>query len=161
MKKITDFELADIQSGENLLAKAQGKAVLLVNVASECGFTPQYEALQALHAELADKGFAVLGVPCNQFGAQEPGSDEDIVTFCTTRYAVNFPMSRKVDVNGPGRHPLYAWLTEPDQGYPGDIAWNFEKFLINCDGKPVGRYPSATLPNDNGLMQDIAEALPG
>lgn len=160
MKKITDFELADIQSGENLLATVKGKAVLLVNVASECGFTPQYEALQALHAELADKGFTVLGVPCNQFGAQEPGSDEDIVTFCTSRYAVNFPISRKVDVNGAGRHPLYAWLTEPDQGYPGDIAWNFEKFLINCDGKPAGRYPSATLPNDNGLMQDIAEALP-
>lgn len=161
MKKITDFELADIQSGSNLLATVRGKAVLLVNVASECGFTPQYDALQTLHADLADKGFTVLGVPCNQFGAQEPGSEEDIVAFCTSRYAVNFPMSRKVDVNGPGRHPLYAWLTDAAQGFPGDIAWNFEKFLINSDGKPVGRYPSATTPDDNGLMQDIAEALPG
>ncbi|NNF51067.1 MAG: glutathione peroxidase [Gammaproteobacteria bacterium] len=161
MTALADFELADIHSGENLVAQARGKAVLLVNVASECGFTPQYEALQSLHDELADKGFTVIGVPCNQFGAQEPGSEEEIVSFCTSRYSVSFPMSKKTEVNGANRHPLYAWLTDPAQGFPGDIAWNFEKFLIDHRGLPVGRYPSGVTPRDNGLMQDIAEALPG
>ncbi len=160
MAGIGDFELAEISSGEDILKATRGKAVLLVNVASECGFTPQYKDLQALHEELADQGFAVIGVPCNQFGAQEPGSEEEIVTFCTSRYAVSFPMSRKLEVNGPGRHPLYGWLTDAAQGFPGDIAWNFEKFLIDSKGELVGRYPSAVAPRDKGLMQDIAEALP-
>jgi len=160
MTGISDFKLADIRSGENLLAKLQGKALLLVNVASECGFTPQYEALQSLHEELADKGFSVLGVPCNQFGGQEPGDEKEIVEFCSSRFAVSFPMSRKVEVNGPKRHPLYAWLTDPARGFPGDIAWNFEKFLIDSHGVPVGRYPPSVAPRDNGLLQEIAAALP-
>lgn len=160
MTGISDFELADIKSDDNLLSKVKGKAVLLVNVASECGFTPQYEALQSLHDELCDQGFTVLGIPCNQFGGQEPGSESDIAAFCTSRYAVSFPMSKKTKVNGQSRHPLYAWLTDPAQGFPGDIAWNFEKFLIDTRGLPVGRYPSAVSPRDNGLLQDIAGALP-
>lgn len=161
MTGISDFELAEINSGDNILAAAQGKAVLLVNVASECGFTPQYKDLQALHDELADKGFMVVGIPCNQFGAQEPGSEKEIAEFCTSRYAIGFPMSQKVNVNGPERHPLYAWLTDPRQGYPGDIEWNFEKFLIDSRGVVAGRYPSAVSPRDNGLMQEIAAVLPG
>lgn len=160
MAGIGDFELAEIGSEENILSAAKGKAVLLVNVASECGFTPQYEGLQSLHEELADKGFTVIGIPCNQFGAQEPGTEQEIVEFCTSRFSVSFPMSQKVDVNGSGRHPLYAWLTDPAQGFPGDIAWNFEKFLVDSQGAVVGRYPSAIAPRDNGLLQDIAEALP-
>lgn len=161
MSALNDFDLADIASGENLLAKHNGDVLLLVNVASECGYTPQYAELQALHTELSDKGFAVLGAPCNQFGAQEPGDEQAIQAFCDTRYGVTFPMSRKLEVNGPKRHPLYAWLTAPEQGMPGDIEWNFEKFLIGRDGRPLSRYPAATSPKDNGLLQDIAEALSG
>lgn len=160
MTGIFDFELAEISSGDNILAAAQGKAALLVNVASQCGFTPQYKELQALHEELADKGFMVVGIPCNQFGAQEPGTEQEIVEFCTSRFSVSFPMSQKVDVNGPKRHPLYAWLTDTAQGFPGDIAWNFEKFLVDSRGAVAGRYPSGVAPRDNGLLQDIAGALP-
>lgn len=160
MTSIEDFELASIEGDDNVLDKVRGKAVLLVNVASKCGYTPQYAQLEALYRELASDGFAVLGVPCNQFGAQEPGGEDDIIAFCASRYEVSFPMSRKVDVNGPGRHPLYAWLTAPEQGFPGDIAWNFEKFLIDSHGVPAARYPSAVSPRDKGLLQDIADVLP-
>ena len=108
--------------------------MLAVNVASQCGLTPQYTDLEGLHEELADEDFAVVGFPCNQFGAQEPGSEEEIQTFCSTNYGVTFPMSAKLEVNGAGRHPLYAWLTDPANGHAGDIQWNFEKFLIGRDG---------------------------
>jgi glutathione peroxidase len=101
----------------------------------------------------------VVGFPCNQFGAQEPGSEQQIQTFCSTTYGVTFPMSAKLDVNGPGRHPAYAWLTDAANGHPGDIQWNFEKFLVGRDGSLLGRYPPTTRPEDNGLRQDIAEAL--
>lgn len=160
MTSIRDFTLADIQSGEDLLAALAGRAILIVNVASECGYTPQYSELESLYRELREHGFSVVGAPCNQFGAQEPGSASEIVQFCKSRFEVSFPLSAKLEVNGPGRHPLYAWLTAPEQGFAGDIAWNFEKFLIDADGKPVGRYPSAVSPRDNGLLQDIAAALP-
>lgn len=101
----------------------------------------------------------MLGFPCNQFGAQEPGSEKDIMKFCSITYDVTFPMSAKLEVNGAGRHPLYAWLTAPANGFPGDIGWNFEKFLVGRDGRVLKRYPPGTKPQDNGLMQDIANAL--
>jgi glutathione peroxidase len=130
-----------------------------VNVASKCGLTPQYTGLETLQQDLAGENFTVVGFPCNQFGAQEPGTEKDIQTFCSTTYGVTFPMSGKLDVNGAGRHPLYAWLTSAENGFPGDIEWNFEKFLIDRDGKVLKRYPPTTKPEDRGLMQDIAEAL--
>lgn len=136
-----------------------GRTALLVNVASRCGLTPQYEQLEALHKELADQGFTVIGFPCNQFGGQEPGAETEIMQFCTTSYNVTFPMSVKIDVNGPRRHSLYEWLTAPQNGFAGDIRWNFEKFLIGRDGELRGRYPSGTKPEDNGLLQEIAGAL--
>lgn len=160
MTSINDFTLPGIQGDENLLEGLAGRAILLVNVASQCGYTPQYSELESLHRELSQHGFSVVGAPCNQFGAQEPGSAAEIVQFCASRFNVSFPLSAKLEVNGPGRHPLYTWLTAPEQGFAGDIAWNFEKFLIDAAGQPVGRYPSAVSPRDNGLLQDIAAALP-
>lgn len=160
MKSINDFKLPGIAGEPNVLAGCAGKTILLVNVASECGFTPQYAGLEALHRELSPRGFVVLGVPCNQFGAQEPGDEAGIAGFCTERYAVTFPLSAKIEVNGQQRHPLYAWLTAPEQGFPGEIGWNFEKFLIDPQGQVVGRYPSAVEPRDNGLLQDIAATFP-
>jgi glutathione peroxidase len=154
-----DFDVERIDGEKDLLRSLKGKVVLAVNVASRCGLTPQYTSLEELHEELAGENFAVVGFPCNQFGAQEPGSEAEIRTFCAANYGVTFPMSAKLEVNGPGRHPLYAWLTDPANGHPGDIEWNFEKFLIGRDGKLLQRYAPTTRPRDNGLMQDIAEAL--
>jgi glutathione peroxidase len=159
MTQFFDFAVTGIQGEPDLLGALRGKVVLVVNVASRCGYTPQYSGLERLHGELAGEGFAVVGFPCNQFGAQEPGTELEIREFCSTRYDVTFPLSAKVEVNGPGRHPLYDWLTSPGNGYPGDIQWNFEKFLIGRDGRVIGRYPSGTKPEDNGLRTDIAEAL--
>ena len=159
MTNFFDFEMDAIDGGKDLLGAQKGKVVLAVNVASKCGLTPQYAGLEELHEELAAENFAVVGFPCNQFGAQEPGSETEIQTFCAANYGVTFPMSAKLEVNGPGRHPLYAWLTEPANGHPGDIQWNFEKFLIGRDGKLLQRYAPTTKPRDNGLMQDIADAL--
>jgi glutathione peroxidase len=133
--------------------------VLAVNVASKCGYTPQYSGLEDLHRQLKDQRFSVVGFPCNQFGAQEPGSEREIMRFCQTTYDVTFPMSAKLDVNGAGRHAVYAFLTASENGYPGDIEWNFEKFLIGRDGSVLRRYPSGTNPGDSGLLQDIADAL--
>ena len=154
-----EFAIDSIDHEPNLLAGCQSRVVLAVNVASECGFTPQYEGMQSLYDELAGQGLTVIGFPCNQFGAQEPGDASAIKSFCQTRYSVTFPMSAKIDVNGSDRHPLYAWLTEPAQGFPGDIKWNFEKFLIGKNGQVIARYPSATTTADAGLLQDIANAL--
>ena len=159
MTKFFDFPVSGIQGEPDLLGALRGKVVLVVNVASRCGYTPQYAGLERLHGELEGEGFAVVGFPCNQFGGQEPGSELEIREFCSTRYDVSFPLSAKVEVNGPGRHPLYEWLTAPGNGHPGDIQWNFEKFLIGRDGRVIGRYPSGTKPEDNGLRTDIAEAL--
>lgn len=159
MGSVYDFDLAPIAGEGNVLEQVRGKTTLLVNVASECGYTPQYKGLEQLHRELAAQGFSVLGVPCNQFGAQEPGTEDVIARFCSERFDVSFPMSAKIDVNGPDRHPLYAWLTAPEQGFPGDISWNFEKFLIDPRGRPMGRYAPGVEPRDNGLLQEIAEAL--
>ena len=159
MPSFFDFSVTAIDGSQDLLRSLEGKVVLAVNVASECGLTPQYADLEALHEELAGENFAVVGFPCNQFGAQEPGSEQEIQSFCSTNYGVTFPMSAKLDVNGPGRHPLYAWLTDPANGHPGDIEWNFEKFLVGRDGKVVNRYAPTVKPRDNGLMNDIASAL--
>ena len=159
MTRFFDFPVAGIQGEPDLLGPLRGKAVLVVNVASRCGYTPQYAGLERLHVELAGEGFTVVGFPCNQFGGQEPGTELEIREFCSTRYDVTFPLAAKVEVNGPGRHPLYEWLTSPGNGHPGDIQWNFEKFLIGRDGRVIGRYPSGTKPEDNGLRSDIAEAL--
>jgi len=153
------FQVNAIDGGADLLGPLKGKVVLAVNVASRCGLTPQYTGLEELHEELAGEGFSVVGFPCNQFGAQEPGSEREIQVFCAANYGVTFPMSARIDVNGAGRHPLYAWLTDPANGHPGDIQWNFEKFLIGRDGRLLGRYAPPVRPRDNGLMQDIADAL--
>lgn len=159
MPSFFDFDLTGIGGERDLLRPLEGKVVLAVNVASRCGLTPQYTDLEGLHEELADENFAVVGFPCNQFGAQEPGTETEIQAFCSATYGVTFPMSEKLEVNGAGRHPLYAWLTDPANGHPGDIQWNFEKFLVDRTGKLIGRYPSGTKPEDNGLLQEIATAL--
>jgi glutathione peroxidase len=159
MPSFFDFRVSGIQGEPDLLGPLRGQVVLAVNVASHCGYTPQYAGLERLHGELAELGFAVVGFPCNQFGAQEPGTDTEIREFCSTRYDVTFPLAAKVEVNGPGRHPVYQWLTDPAHGFAGDIGWNFEKFLIGRDGRVLGRYPSGTRPEDKGLMGDIANAI--
>jgi glutathione peroxidase len=159
MPSFFDFDLTSLGGEHDFLRPLEGNVVLAVNVASRCGLTPQYTDLEGLHEELADENFAVVGFPCNQFGAQEPGSAEEIQAFCSATYGVTFPMSEKLEVNGAGRHPLYAWLTDPANGHPGDIEWNFEKFLVGRDGKLLNRYAPTVKPRDNGLMNDIAAAL--
>lgn len=159
MSSFFDFQVQGNSGETDLLGPLRGKVVLAVNVASRCGYTPQYDGLQRLHAELWVEGFSVVGFPCNQFGAQEPGSDREIREFCSTRYGVTFPLASKLDVNGPGRAAVYQWLTDAARGFPGDVEWNFEKFLIGRDGQLIARYPSGTRPDDKGLMADIAEAL--
>lgn len=138
------------------------QALLIVNVASKCGLTPQYEGLEKLHEQYAEKGFSVLGVPCNQFGEQEPGSSEEIATFCSTTYGVTFPLAEKVEVNGDGQHPLYADLTAvaDAEGRDGDIQWNFEKFLV-APGGQVTRFGPMVTPEDDGLVTAVESALPG
>jgi glutathione peroxidase len=159
MATFFDFPVTGIQGEPDLLGPLRGKVVLAVNVASRCGYTPQYAGLERLQAELADEGFAVVGFPCNQFGGQEPGSDAEVREFCSTRYGVTFPLASKLEVNGADRHPVYAWLTSAANGFGGDIQWNFEKFLIGRDGRILRRYPSGTRPEDNGLRTDIVESL--
>ena len=148
-----------IDGSPDLLGALRGKVILAVNVASRCGLTPQYGALQQLQRELAAENFSVVGFPCNQFGAQEPGSEAEIAAFCSASYGVSFPMSAKLEVNGADRHPVYRFLTGADTGIPGDVSWNFEKFLIARDGRVLMRYPPETPPQDNGVLQDIAAAL--
>ncbi len=159
MKSFFSFDVAGLDGKPDLLGPLAGRVVLAVNVASRCGLTPQYTDLEGLHEELAGAKFSVVGFPCNQFGAQEPGSAGEIQAFCSTTYGVTFPMSAKLEVNGAGRHPLYAWLTDPANGHPGDIEWNFEKFLVGRDGRLLNRYAPTVKPRDSGLMNDIADAL--
>jgi glutathione peroxidase len=144
------------------LADFEGKATLVVNVASKCGLTPQYEQLEKIHEEYGSRGFAVVGFPCNQFGAQEPGSSEEIATFCSTTYGVTFPLFEKIDVNGDGRHPIYDELTaKPDEeGNAGDIQWNFEKFLVAPSGKVVARFRPMVAPDAPEVIEAIEANLP-
>jgi glutathione peroxidase len=144
------------------LADHAGKTLLIVNVASKCGLTPQYTALEQLHERYAERGFEVLGFPCNQFGGQEPGTADEIQEFCSLNYGVSFPLFEKIDVNGAGRHPLYAELTKTAdaEGHDGDIRWNFEKFLVSPDGEVVARYSPVTTPDDPTIVKDIEANLP-
>jgi glutathione peroxidase len=134
-----------------------GRPALVVNVASRCGLTPQYDTLEMLHEKYSDRGFTVVGVPCNQFGGQEPGTSEEIAEFCSTTYGVTFPLTEKVEVNGEGRHPIYqALVAAPNEkGVVGDIEWNFEKFLIDGDGTVVARYRPGVLPDDDLVIGAI------
>jgi glutathione peroxidase len=157
-----DVSISGLDGSPMDLSNLAGKEVLVVNVASKCGLTPQYEGLEQLQKRYADKGFTVLGVPCNQFAGQEPGSAEEIQTFCSVTYGVTFPLTEKVDVNGEERHPLYELLTEvaDSEGKAGDIQWNFEKFLISPDGKVVGRFRPLVEPGSEELVAAIEANLP-
>ena len=154
-----DIPLKDIDGKATSLKKYQGKVVLIVNVASKCGYTPQYKGLEALQKKYKDKGFTVLGFPCNDFGAQEPGTNAEIKEFCDKTYSVTFPLFDKLHVKGPEQHPLYAALTGKNSPYPGDIKWNFNKFLISKDGKIVKRFESKATPESAEMTQAIEEAL--
>lgn len=156
MATLQDFTIEGIAGGGNVIPSLAGKVVLAVNVASRCGLTPQYRALEKLYEDHGADGLVVLGLPCNQFGGQEPGTEPEIVAFCQSTYDVTFPLTKKIEVNGPGRHPLYRWFLER---FPGDVEWNFEKFLVDREGRVVGRYPPATKPDDKGLLADIAAVL--
>jgi glutathione peroxidase len=159
---IFDIQIDALAGGSARLEQYRGQAVLVVNVASRCGLTPQYTALESLQRTYAGRGLVVLGVPCNQFGGQEPGTAEEIAEFCSTTYGVTFPMTEKVDVNGEHRHPLYTELTaHPDaDGLAGDVQWNFEKFLVTPDGTVAGRYRPMTTPEDPTLLAAVEQALP-
>ena len=152
---LADFTATDITGRERALSEFLGKTVLVVNVASQCGYTKQYAGLEALYRAKKDDGLVVLGFPCNQFGAQEPGSDAEIAEFCSTRFDVTFPMFAKVDVNGAGAHPLFQWLKSEQKGIFGteSIKWNFTKFLIGPDGHVIKRYGSADTPED--IAKDV------
>ncbi|MCC6158630.1 MAG: glutathione peroxidase [Deltaproteobacteria bacterium] len=156
---VYDFSAKRLDGTDQSLADFKGQVLLIVNTASECGFTPQYEGLQTLHDELQARGFAVLGFPCNQFGGQEPGSDEQIASFCKLNYGVTFPMFSKIEVNGDGTHPLYVYLKNSQKGVLGSegIKWNFTKFLIGKDGKTVKRYAPNAKPEE--IKADIEKLL--
>jgi glutathione peroxidase len=157
-----DIPIATLDGKPSSLAPFRGKALLLVNVASKCGLTPQYGGLERLHEKYEARGFSVIGFPCNQFGGQEPGSSEEIAQFCSTTYGVTFPMFEKIDVNGPNRHPIYDALTavSDDEGQAGDIQWNFEKFLVAPGGEIVSRFRPMTEPGDPKLEGAIEARLP-
>lgn len=159
MSGFYDIAVSRIDGTGDLLGALRGKVALAVNVASRCGLTPQYTALEALHRELAPEGFTVVGFPCNQFGSQEPGSEAEIAAFCKTTYEVTFPLSAKLDVNGANRHPLYVFLTAPESGTPGDISWNFEKFLIGRNGEIVARFAPKVKPDSDEVVQAIEAEL--
>jgi len=158
---IHEFRARTIDGDERSLDEYKGKVVLVVNVASQCGLTPHYAGLQELYENFRDRGLVVLGFPCNQFGAQEPGSEAEVKKFCETRYGVTFPMFAKIDVNGSTRHPLYEFLTEqptqPDGA--GDIQWNFAKFLVDRSGKVAARFAPATAPVSDEIVSAIESAL--
>ena len=159
MTTVYDFEAQQINGKTVKLSDYQGKALLIVNTASACGFTPQFGGLEELHKEYADKGLVVLGFPCNQFGSQDPGNNNEIESFCQMNYGVSFPMMAKIDVNGGGAHPLYQWLTKEARGILGTqmIKWNFTKFLVGKDGEVIKRYAPTDTPAS--LKADIEKAL--
>ncbi len=157
--QLQEIPLKDINGKPASLKDYNGKVLLVVNVASKCGFTPQYEALEAMHRKYKDKGFSVLGFPCNDFGKQEPGSNEEIKQFCSSKFNVTFPMFDKLHVKGPEQHPLYAALTGKEAAFPGDVKWNFGKFLIGKDGKILKRFDSKVTPDSPEMVQAIETAL--
>ena len=159
MTSVYDFSARAIDGADVSLDRWRGQALLIVNTASKCGFTPQYEGLEALHRAFADQPFEVLGFPCNQFGAQEPGRASEIAAFCSLTYDVGFPLFDKVEVNGPNRHPLYAWLTKQKRGFLGSqaIRWNFTKFLTDREGRVVARYAPQTEPS--AIKADIEKLI--
>ena len=161
MTSFHDFRARDIDGEERLLRDFEGQVCLVVNVASRCGLTPHYQGLQALQQRYGERGFAVLGFPCNQFGAQEPGSEAEIQEFCDRRFGVTFPLFSKIEVNGAGRHPLYAHLTAQAAAPEGsgDVKWNFTKFLVGRDGAVIARFAPQTEPTDSGLVKAIEQAL--
>ncbi|MBX6357350.1 MAG: glutathione peroxidase [Micromonosporaceae bacterium] len=159
---VFDVEIGALRGGPADLGQYRGRALLIVNVASRCGLTPQYAGLQALAERYADRGLVVLGVPCNQFAGQEPGTAAEIAEFCQVNYGVTFPLTEKVEVNGAGRHPLYAELVgTPDaEGYTGDIRWNFEKFVVAPDGAVAARFAPQVPPDAPELVAAIEKVLP-
>lgn len=158
-----DTKMAALDGSPDVLAGEKGKVTLMVNVASFCGLTPQYEGLQQLDDNYKDQGFDVIGIPCNQFGEQEPGSADEIATFCSTNYNVTFPITEKIEVNGANRHPLYQELTPTadSEGHTGDIRWNFEKFLVSPTGEVVERFAPQVEPDAPEVIAAIEAQLPG
>ena len=159
---LLDHPIKTLQGSDTSLAEFSGEALLLVNVASRCGLTPQYTGLERLQETYGDRGFDVIGFPCNQFGEQEPGTHEEIESFCSTTYGVTFPMMEKIEVNGDRRHPIYTELTEvaDAEGRDGDIRWNFEKFLVSPAGEIVARFSPMVEPDDPNLISAIEDELP-
>src|SRR6266853_5129342 len=158
-QSIDKIAVKDIDHKDTVIGAYEGKVLLIVNVASKCGFTPQYTGLEAVYEKYKDKGLVVLGFPCNQFGAQEPGTNEEIKNFCSTKYSVTFPLFDKIEVNGPNRAPLYVALAGKDSPFPGDIKWNFTKFLIGRDGKVINRFDSKVKPESPEMIGAIEAAL--
>jgi glutathione peroxidase len=156
---VLNFKMKAIDGKEVNLADYQGKVILFVNVASKCGLTPQYKQLEALYEKYQDRGFVVLGFPCNQFGKQEPGTEKEISEFCTSKYGVKFPMFAKIEVNGPGRNGLYKVLIQQAPAEPTDISWNFEKFLVNRKGEVVKRFAPRTKPDAPEVVSAIEAEL--
>jgi glutathione peroxidase len=156
---IYDIPVKDIDGTATNLSAYKGKVLLIVNVASKCGYTPQYKALEAVYKKYSDQGFVILGFPCNQFGGQEPGSDEVIKEFCTSKYFITFPLFDKIEVNGANRHPLYDLLAGENSPFPGNIKWNFTKFLIGKDGKILNRFDSKVTPDSPEITAAIEAAL--
>ncbi len=159
---LRDYPVNMLDGTPSSLADLDGKTLLIVNVASKCGLTPQYAGLEELHKRFSDRGFSVVGFPCNQFGGQEPGSADEIAEFCSTNYSVSFPLFEKIDVNGAGRHPIYAELTQAQdaEGEAGDIQWNFEKFLVGPDGTVLRRFRPMTTPEAEELVEAVEANLP-
>jgi glutathione peroxidase len=158
-QSLYDIAVRDIDGNAATLAPYKGRVVLVVNVASECGYTPQYQGLEAVFKKYQDKGLTVLGFPCNQFGGQEPGSNAEIKKFCTDTFHVTFPLYDKLEVNGANRHPLYTALAGKDSPFPGNIGWNFTKFLVGRDGRIVHRFASAAEPESPEVIKAIEAAL--
>jgi len=159
MSDLQNIPFNDINDKPTSLKDYAGKVVLVVNVASKCGFTKQYTGLEALYLKYKDKGFVIIGVPSNDFGGQEPGTAEEIKTFCSSKFDVTFPLMAKVHVVGPEKNPLYTALTGPESAFPGEVKWNFQKFLIGRDGKLAGRFESKVTPESKPLVHAIEEAL--
>jgi len=156
---VFDITVKDIKGADTSLSAYRGKVLLIVNVASRCGFTKQYTGLEALYAKYQEQGLVVLGFPCNQFGGQEPGTEAEIVEFCSTQFNVKFPLFAKIEVNGPGRAPLYTFLSGEGAKFPGKIGWNFNKFLVGRDGQVIARYESKVTPESEELTKAVEAAL--